>query len=152
MKNCIVGMLLTCPIEHQPIVMASYTGVYGILNIFCLFTRQQKRLEAQQTLREECNELFFFFNHRILEALLRATKQSLDLYKRHLFFSRSVDKDHTLKYGILQVCVLTPTLANRVFCDLNHALIQSSFHSFVIHCIIFNSVRKLCISCLLKYP
>ena len=145
-------MLLTCPIEHQPIVMASYTGIYWILNICCLFTRQQKRLEAQQTLREECNELFFFFNHRILEALLRATKQSLDLYKRHLFFSRSVDKDHTLKYGILQVCVLTPSLANCVFSYLNHALGQSSFHSFVIYCIIFNSVRKLCISCLLKSP
>ena len=132
--------------------MASYTGVYWILNIFCLFTRQQKRLEAQQTLREECNELFFFFNHRILEALLRATKQSLDLYKRHLFFSRSVDKDHTLKYGILQVCVLTPSLANRVFSDLNHALRQSFFQSFWMDHIIFNQVWKLCISCWLNSP
>jgi len=55
------------------------------------------------TLEEECKEMLLYFNHRVLESLLKATKTSLDLYKKHLFYTRSADKDYIYKQGILQV-------------------------------------------------
>ena len=43
------------------------------------------------------------FNHRIMDALLRATKQSLDVYKKHLFYTRSLDQSQATKQAIIQV-------------------------------------------------
>ncbi|XP_072165822.1 dynein axonemal heavy chain 8-like [Diadema setosum] len=44
-------------------------------------------LEDEQLLQEECQELVLHFNHRILEALLRATRNALDSIKKRVFFS-----------------------------------------------------------------
>ncbi len=43
--------------------------------------------EEEQWLKEECVELFNHFNHKCLEAILRATKLSLDLIRKRVFFS-----------------------------------------------------------------
>ena len=44
--------------------------------------------EDEQWLREECDELFNHFNHKCLDAVLRATKQSLDLIRKRVFFHK----------------------------------------------------------------
>ena len=48
--------------------------------------------EEEQSLNEECMELFNHFNHKCLEAILRATKLSLDLVRKRVFFQGSVTK------------------------------------------------------------
>ena len=44
-------------------------------------------LEEEVQLQEECQELILHFSQRLLEALLKATRQSLDNIKRRVFFS-----------------------------------------------------------------
>ncbi|XP_063956179.1 dynein axonemal heavy chain 8-like [Lytechinus pictus] len=44
-------------------------------------------IEEEQLLQEECQELVLHFNHRILEALLKATRNALDSIKKRVFFS-----------------------------------------------------------------
>ena len=44
-------------------------------------------IEEEQLLMEECQELVLHFNHRILEALLKATRNALDSIKRRVFFT-----------------------------------------------------------------
>ncbi len=43
--------------------------------------------EEEQQLQEECQELTMHFTQRTLEALLKATRLSLDAIKRRVFFS-----------------------------------------------------------------
>ena len=45
--------------------------------------------EEEQLLKEECEELFSHFNHRLLEAILRATRLSLDFIRKRVFFQGS---------------------------------------------------------------
>ncbi|CAH1796663.1 unnamed protein product [Owenia fusiformis] len=51
--------------------------------------------EEEAIIREECKELFNHFNHKNLEAILRATRLSLDLIRKRAFFSNS----QTRTYG-----------------------------------------------------
>ena len=44
-------------------------------------------VEEEQQLQEECQELIMHFTQRTLEALLKATRLSLDAIKRRVFFS-----------------------------------------------------------------
>ena len=44
--------------------------------------------EEEQWLKEECDELFNHFNHKCLEAILRATKLSLDLIRKRVFIAK----------------------------------------------------------------
>ena len=44
-------------------------------------------LEEEVQLQEECHELIMHFSQRLLESLLKATRQSLDNIKRRVFFS-----------------------------------------------------------------
>lgn len=46
--------------------------------------------EQEQQLKQECKELFNHFNHKNVEAIVRATRLSLDAIKRRVFFSRYV--------------------------------------------------------------
>jgi hypothetical protein len=46
--------------------------------------------EEQQLFHEECTELFNHFNHRCLDAILRATKGSLDLIRKRVFLQKYV--------------------------------------------------------------
>ena len=46
---------------------------------------------AEQLLREECEQLFNYFNHKNLDAILRATKLSLDLIRKKVFFTAYVE-------------------------------------------------------------
>ena len=43
--------------------------------------------EEDQLFYEECMELFNHFNHKCLEAILKATKHSLDIIRKRVFFS-----------------------------------------------------------------
>ena len=42
--------------------------------------------EEQQWLRDEIDNLHNFFNHKTLDAILRATKLSLDTIRKRVFF------------------------------------------------------------------
>ena len=41
----------------------------------------------EQILKEKCEEMFSHFNHKTLEAMLRATRLSLDLIRKRVFFT-----------------------------------------------------------------
>ena len=43
--------------------------------------------EDELWLHEECEELFNHFNHKCLDAILRATKLSLDFIRKRVFFT-----------------------------------------------------------------
>ncbi|XP_030832172.1 dynein heavy chain 8, axonemal [Strongylocentrotus purpuratus] len=49
-------------------------------------------IEEEQLLQEECQELVLHFNHRILEALLKATRNALDSIKKRVFFSTPIGR------------------------------------------------------------
>ncbi|XP_077985364.1 dynein axonemal heavy chain 8-like [Glandiceps talaboti] len=47
-------------------------------------------LEEEQLLQEECHELIMFFNQKNLEAIIKATRISLDTIKKRVFFTGQV--------------------------------------------------------------
>lgn len=51
-------------------------------------TDQEEVDEEETQLRLECKELTTYFNHKLLEAILRATKLSLDLIRKRVFFQK----------------------------------------------------------------
>ena len=53
-------------------------------------SESQDQPEDDNWLKEECGELFNFFNHKCLDAILRSTKLSLDLIRKRVFFQQSV--------------------------------------------------------------
>ncbi|XP_033641432.1 dynein heavy chain 8, axonemal-like [Asterias rubens] len=55
-------------------------------------------LEEEVQLQEECHELIMHFSQRLLESLLKATRQSLDNIKRRVFFSTPIGGGR-LSYG-----------------------------------------------------
>ncbi|XP_023932850.1 dynein heavy chain 8, axonemal [Lingula anatina] len=52
-------------------------------------SEQEEMSEEEMSLREQCVELKSYFNHRLLDALLRATRLSLDLIRKRVFFHNS---------------------------------------------------------------
>ena len=59
--------------------------------------------DDEHWLRNELHELFTFFSHKCLEALLRATRLSLDLLRKRVFFQRYV---RPLKQARPRLCPL----------------------------------------------
>ena len=53
-------------------------------------TSTAAEISEEEQLREQCEELFNHFNHRNLESILRATKLSLGLIRKRVFFQAYV--------------------------------------------------------------
>ncbi|XP_071095783.1 dynein axonemal heavy chain 8-like [Haliotis cracherodii] len=47
--------------------------------------REEFEISTEQQIKEACEELFEHFNHRLLDALLRATRHSLDVMRKRFF-------------------------------------------------------------------
>lgn len=46
---------------------------------------REKVLQRENDLEEEANELVNFFNHKLVDSLLRCIRNSIDLIKRRVF-------------------------------------------------------------------
>ncbi|XP_006824996.1 dynein axonemal heavy chain 8-like, partial [Saccoglossus kowalevskii] len=55
--------------------------------------------EEEQLLQEECQELVMHFNHKNLEALLKASKGSLDIIKKRVYCTSAVSRRTTMGYS-----------------------------------------------------
>ena len=64
---------------------------------------QPKRESEEDWLRNECHELFSTFSHRCLDAIIRATRTSLDQLKKRVFVQRYVHVAFECTYNTLML-------------------------------------------------
>ncbi|XP_064651602.1 dynein axonemal heavy chain 8-like [Lineus longissimus] len=83
-------------------------------------------VSAEQLLREECEQLFNHFNHKNLDAILRATKLSLDLIRKKVFFTGQRNIVKSTMYGSKKKKEKMPCFEAAVTLQIPNVVMQPS--------------------------